>query len=567
MTQLVIPKTLESRETGDLVSFFNDYDGIVQKNSGIHDSKCLTINCLEPQCPIQEGTYTKIKLTDESVDVVDLDKSWISMKVQAKLKWSFNGSLSAAHVTRGKFEAVGHNLFVGLKSSSHIIDSYRILNANRKTGCEQTQALHENAIVHFLKPEEEIQGRPNIYTPWENAFHHDESVCGVYIPDFVSAEHKFWPDTNNYEQDIEFDVTIPLDDILPLSNISMYPNFLFGNLQLEFKTTSKKNFVWCFVSHKDAYYANDLVDFEQDHTDQMNYYDKMANKCFYQCSNETVMIPLFLKGNHIVDAETGDGTVFGVFSHPVNVKVNVENLTIVECYSNINGFKIKDSVKAQLFEKYSNKKLIIPSQFIDYQQVNNGPRNLTLQTTTSYTLTNVTNICVTFPRSINELTVSRNPHMSTFQLTVDNKAFPEQVDSTTSARYCEYVLANSYLDSLWCANKSLLFSLKNKQQEFDTYDGYLLSRDNSNYCFNASTERLCGGAGLYCDGLSKDISIIRLFGMIENGSAYGPTSWSSSPAPNIFFIQTTFWVCTSDGIEYVMNDEDFLKREIEENQK
>ena len=38
MAQLVIPKTLESRETGDLVSFFNNYDDIVQKNSGIHDS-------------------------------------------------------------------------------------------------------------------------------------------------------------------------------------------------------------------------------------------------------------------------------------------------------------------------------------------------------------------------------------------------------------------------------------------------------------------------------------------------------------------------------------------------
>ena len=564
MAQLVIPKTLESRETGDLVSFFKNYDDIVQRNSGIHDSKCLTIDCLEPQCPIPEGTYTKIKLTDESVDVVNLDKSWISMKVKARLKYSMSTDIRSEDIEPGQYEAIGHCVFVGLKSSSHIIGSYRILNANRKTGCEQTQALYENAVVHFLKPEEEIQGRPNIYTPWENAFHHDESVCGVYIPDFVSSEHPFWPMTANYERDIEFDLTIPMDDILPLSNISMYPNYLFGNLQMEFKTTSKKNFVWCFVSHKDAYYANDLADFKKLHTTEMSYYDKMINKCFYQCCDDYITVPMFMRGIWY-DAETPERVV-KIYSHPVDVSVSIDKLEVIECQSNINGFKIKDSVKAQLFEKYSKQKLVIPSQFIDSQQANSGPRGMALQTSTSYTLTNVTNICVTFPRTIDELTVSRNPRLTAFQLSVDNKPYPEQVGSTTSARYCEYVLANSYLDNLWCANKSLLFSLKNRQHEFDVYDGYLLGRDNTNYCFNAATERLCSGAGIYCDGLSKDISIIRLLGTIEDGSSYGPESWRSSPAPHIFFVQTTFWVCSAGGVEYIMNDDGFLQSQIHEDE-
>ena len=549
MSQLVIPKTLESRETGDLVGFFNNYDDIVQKNSGIHDSKCLTIECLEPQCPIPEGTYTKIKLTDESVDVVNLNKSWINMTVRAKVKWQFDAS--ALNLETDGLKTLGHNAFIGLKSSSHIIDAYRILNANRKTDCEQTQALYENSIVHFLKPESEIKGRPNIYTPWENAFHHDESVCGVYIPNFVSADHLFWSQAEN-TQTVEFDLTIPFDDILSLSNISMYPNYLFGNLQMEFKTTTKRNFVWCMVSHEDAYSAMDLDDFPDSYTDALPFYRKIIDKCFHQCGDTVDAI--------VVHDDSAKGSAGPLSYKKPKVTVGISDLVITSCQSNINGFKIKDSVKAELREKYAAKTLIIPSQFIDYQQTNNGPNGSWLQTSTSYTLTNVSNICLTFPRTGNELTISRNPRMNAFQLFVDNKPYPEQIGSTTSARYCEYVLSNSYLDNLWCANQSLLHALNNTGIEFDDDTNYVPLRDNTNYCFNASTERLCSGDGIYFDGLNKDVSVIRLYGTLDSSSKYT----EECPAPHIFFVQTTFWVCSMSGVKYIMNDDGFLKSIIDE---
>lgn len=553
MTQLLIPRTLESKETGDLISFFQNYDDIVQKNSGIHDSKCLTIDSMEPQCPVPESTYTKVKLSDESIDVVNLNKSWISIKLRGKLSYRFEMDTPFTEEEKAKIQAIGHNVFVGLKSSSHLIDSYRILNANRKTNCEQTQALYENAIVHFLKPEEEIQGRPNIYTPWENAFHHDQSVCGLYITDFVSKEHPFWSD-ETFTKEIEMELTIPMDDILPLSNISMYPNYLFGNLQMEFKIASKQNFVWCVVNHEDAYSMADLLDFSKAQTAQCSFYNKIVDKCFYQCG-DTVQTPLVYVDNN----EGGDGLF--AFKLP-KVTVTVSNFVMETCQSNINGFKIKDSVKQELRAKYSQTELIIPSQFIDYQQTNNGPNNNVLNAVTSYTLTNVTNICVTFPRSSNEVTISRNPRLSAFQIFVDNKPYPEVIDSTTSSRYCEYILANSYLDNLWCGNKSLLHALSYKGVEFRYDIGYKCIRDNTNYCFNASTERLCSGEGIYCDGLSKDISAIRLYGTLESGQKYT----SECPAPHIFFVQTTFWVCSTNGVQYVMNDDEFLKSKIKEDE-
>ena len=549
MAQLVIPKTLESRDTGDLVSFFESYDDIVQKNSGIHDSKCLTIDSLDPQCPIRERTFTKVKLTDESVDVVNLNKSWISMTITAKVSWQFD--TSDMNLTPDNYGIVGHCLFVGLKSSSHIIDSYRIYNSNRKTACEQAQALHENTIVHFLKPDSEIQGRPNIYTPWENAFHHDESVCGKYICDFISSGQPFW-DGKEHTETIEMELTIPLDDILPLSNISMYPNYLFGNLQLEFMPTTKSNFVWCMVNHEDAYSSLGLYTTGKSATPYFHFYNKLIDKCFYQCG-DTVRTPV------VFNDRTSGTDNFYSFKTP-KLTVNVSDLTITSCESNINGFRIKDSVKAQLRAKYSGKKLIIPSQFIDFQPTNNGPSGSMLQSTTSYSLTNVSNICVTFPRSKNELTISRNPRLTAFQLLVDNKPYPAMVGSTTCARYCEYVLANSYLDNLWCGNKSLLCALKHNDEEFRDDVCYVPIHDNTNYCFNAATERLCSGDGIYCDGLNKDMSVIRLFGVLDKSCQYA----SSDISPLVFFVQTTFWVCTTEGVEYVMNDPEFLKRETEE---
>lgn len=548
MTQLVIPKTLVAKETGNLVDFFKSYDNIVQKNSGIHDSKCLTIECLEPQCPIPEGTYTKVKLTDESVDVVNLDKSWISMKVQATVTLEF----AKKDMEEGTKIPLPTFAFVGLKSSSHIIEGYRILNSNRKTGCEQTQALYENAIVHFLKPHEETQGRPNIYTPWENAYNFSTSVCGAYLNDVTFAQAAPWKN-RNVQRTVTFDLTIPLDDILPLSNISMYPNYLFGNLQLEFKTTKQKNFVWCFVNQQAVMNAAKML-----HSSVLfnnaSFVEAKTDKCFYACG-DTVhpQFCYYIQG----DTPTMVGDVKTMVG---DVKVSVSDLTIVECQSNINGFRIKDTVKKQLLDKYSQQTLIIPSQFIDYQQANKGPTSSVLHTSTSYTLNNVSNICVTFPQTENEVVISKNPFMSAFQLYVDNKPYPETVGSTTSSRYCEYVLSNSHLDSLWCANKSLLFALCQRSDGIGNDGNYVLERDGTNYCFNASTERLCNGEGIFCDGLTKDISLIRLDGLIDSGSKY---KGEEVPSPHLFYIQTTFWVCNASGVQYVMNDDTFLKTATE----
>ena len=114
------------------------------------------------------------------------------------------------------------------------------------------------------------------------------NVCGVYIPlaiffkNFVSnTVPEFGTSNYIYTDDvlrtmyamsdftvdatfvggnfiIEFDINVPFDDFLPFSAMKLYPNFLFGSLEMEIKQTVQNNLVYCFIDeyalHKN--YAN-----------------------------------------------------------------------------------------------------------------------------------------------------------------------------------------------------------------------------------------------------------------------------------------------------------------------
>ena len=80
MSQIKVELALDPRETGDVEMFYSNFDGIIQKNSGANDCKFLTIDSYDPPCPVQAGTYTKLKMTDDSIQITNIDKSFISAR-------------------------------------------------------------------------------------------------------------------------------------------------------------------------------------------------------------------------------------------------------------------------------------------------------------------------------------------------------------------------------------------------------------------------------------------------------------------------------------------------------
>lgn len=589
MTQKRIAQALDQRETGDVLKFFESFDGILEKNSGNHDCKNLSIDSSDPPCPVQKGQYTKLKLTDDAIHITNIDKSYISMKVGFDLKIQTVDDPNTAKallltnvltryqttysdVVPDQFAndtnllaaKTLNYLFVGLKSGIHAIDAYRVFSLGKKTDCEQTEALYENAVTYFLKPQQEIQTRPHTYSPFENVQEMNDCVCGAFVdltPYIITQLPGNGTPTMHYGFEgtirVEFDVNIPFDDFLPFSGMTMFPNCLFGNLQLELKETIQKNLVVCQVHPKTVW----------------NHYNNQYHYvCTYNVGVSSYLdsIPIWNEFTQIDDpfsftitANASDVTAESVVTEERKIVVTCLNGQILSCRSNINGFNLKPDVLDALGEAYESKDMIIPAQFIDYQAFSQTVQAAGMKCNTTYTLTNATNIIFTFPRTGNEITVSKNPHFGSFQLQIDNKPFPDKPFSTLETAHTEYNLVNSDLDTLWSPNNAYAHSLTRKEIG---PDGKRLRPkcEATNYCLNCATERL-SGAGVFCDGITKQschisVTTTNLNSTKENPYLYPDGVNKNDVGPLMMVVQDCFWRCTIDkGAEFIINKPHFVE--------
>ncbi|BFU22029.1 hypothetical protein CL6EHI_196730 [Entamoeba histolytica] len=574
-------KALDQEETGDLIKYFNYTDGILEANSGVHDNKCLSIDSSDPPCPVQKGMYTKVKLTDESIQITNIDKSSITALVRIQIKpteqfWtqiedSQEGDISGFQT--GRLTAIEY--FVGLKSSTHLFDAYRVYSRNKKTACEQTEALYENAAIRMLKAQEELDYKPGIYTQWEAAYKHEDNVCGCYfnLQEIIKAPN------NTIEK--EFEVIIPLDDLLPFAAMKMFPNGIFGNLTLEVKMAIQQNFVICqcnqnTIINKISKQINSPVKGNSlvlsigiDQMKERDYYgvlnSKHENCSFTQIGDTfiTSMMSLQKDSNHELGVLT-----------PKNIKscFTITDGSLRYCRTNINGFNIKDSVMNELIEKYQTKELIIPSQYVDYQAFSQKPLSNGLKCNTTYAMTNVSSLMFLFPRTSNEVTCSRNPLFASLQMQIDNKPYPDKPFSTVEKSHTIYNITNAGLDNLFSPSKEFAYSLECNELDPSFVNNYnpeiqyaLPLKDNTSYCFLCSTERL-SGYGTFCDGITKDNAHVTLTATLlpfKQLHPYLKNPWTediNDRCPIMLVCQDCFWRCTvQGGCEYICNNKYFVK--------
>ena len=572
-----VTQALDQNATGDLLKYFASTDGILEANSGIHDNKCLSIDASDPPCPVQKGMYTKLKLTDESIQITNIDKSSITALVRIVVKptsqfWTDLNSTPIDWQTEGETYRNGvfklTKWFIGFKASSHLFDAYRVYSRNRKTSCEQTEALYENAAIRMLKAQEELDYKPGIYTLWENAHKFNDNVCGTYFSlyDLIHA-------TNN-TLELEFEVTIPLDDFLPFSAMKMFPNCIFGNLTFEVKMAIQQNLVIaqcdilevarktiagfvenCGMDTEILYASYQLLD-----NSSTNPYRVEKDSISYQKSFTQV----------------GDTFYCGFFSESApgvlrkvkNISFTVTDGSLRYCRTNINGFNIKEDIVNTLKSKYSNSSLLIPSQYIDYQAFSQKPLSNGVKCNTTYAMTNVSSLLFLFPRTSNEVTCSRNPLFASLQMQIDNKPYPDKPFSSIEHAHTIYNITNAGLDGLFSPNKEFAYSLTFNELNDQTSSKWRMPvKDNTSYCFLCSTERL-SGYGTFCDGISKDNAHITLTGTLLPFSTKHPylenvlTGEKNERSPIMLVCQDCFWKCTTKGgCEYVCNNKHFVQEE------
>lgn len=580
-----IAKALDQTRSGNVFEYLAANDNIIEANSGIHDNKFLSIDAYDPPCPVMKGNYTKVKLTDKSIDIVDIDKSSLvarvhfTLKADGELMGILNEEYGIAGTNAYKQKIISLKnqmikIFFGLKSSIHLFDAYRIYSNGRKTACEQTEALYESSMDRMLKAQEELDEKPQIYTKWDRARSLDEAICGTYISleDFRVGRNDL-----NIDRVVpgtvvcSFTCIVPLDDFLPLNGMTMFPSCVFGDLTMEVKLAIQNNLVLCqcdpevsareylaaagtkIVSYDAVGNIAQIADF-MGQTKGQSY-----KRAFTQIGDSFNIRLLTIKANLVDDDLVVP--LNAVSWTNVSFRPQCTSGMLLELRSNLNGFNIKDSVKEQIRQKYSNGAYIVPGQFIDFQAFSQTPKYSTTRCNNTYTLTNVTAIGFLFPRTQNEITCSRNPNLSSIQAQIEGKIYPDKPFSTHSAEHTNYNLTNAGFNGLFSASREYGYSLRfndmatmEKYNGVDTMTGCAPSEDNTSYCFLVSTERL-SGYGTYCDGITAQSAQVSLSMTPFGTSGSNPNPYVEGHfAPIMLVVQDCFWKCTANGCEFIRDD-------------
>ena len=119
-----ITRALSDDRSGDIMTYFNEMDKIIELNDGIHDCKMLSMECYDRPTPVKYNQYTKFHLSDAGLDCVNIDKSYITatMTYHMRLNQITEHTLTTAKTNQFEF----YKLFIGLKNASQNFDSYRI---------------------------------------------------------------------------------------------------------------------------------------------------------------------------------------------------------------------------------------------------------------------------------------------------------------------------------------------------------------------------------------------------------------------------------------------------------
>ena len=201
-----------------------------------------------------------------------------------------------------------------------------------------------------MKPKAEMC-RPHMYTMWDEAHNHSENVCGVYVP---IAEKL------NQEFDITFEISIQLDDLLPLSGMSILPNCIIGDIELEIKNRIMGNLVYCQVdpnvlldeaiktgaglaassiggqaASRRAVIADLKAEMETAHYTKE--FTQVGDPC-YVCV-------------HNYGASSSGASETVDYALALKVQLLCTNSTMNNAMSHINGFRLKDSVISALRSK------------------------------------------------------------------------------------------------------------------------------------------------------------------------------------------------------------------------
>ena len=543
----------EHRSIGEDV--YEYYQSLTDKVTGgeFQNVSFLSFDSSEPPCPVGPGQFTRLKLTDSSCQITSFENSFIQLEIKTTLHIRCGRPENLTEISRVVSEDFMNFfkdipvIFIGFKSGIHAIDHYRFYNSfHAGPLCEQSQAIYENALLTMTKSQEEITNKIQKYAIPEELDEGKMDVPGVFLTYNELCTLK--------TKEVTFKVNIPYDDFAPLQFFKNYPNSICGDLQLEFKINNNKNMVFYPLNvstmikrklKRDPTIMNlfgDMTNYNKTVEQITNYFARAeydGQKMFTNCGDEFEFL-------NLPSASAGLKDTMDYLGTPVGITPGT--LTLQSAKSFINCYNIPHDRHEQLRDLLSSTKIYIPGQRIDQYTFSQTPTVSSMNCNTTQSLVNCSALAFIWPRSPNELTCSVNPCLSSIQLQIDNKTYPDKPFSTTSSEHASYILSNLMFDDFFSPNKSLEKSLST-QKEYD---------DSTNYVFIVSLERLDSSPFVF-EGLTKDNCYITLNGTFDQ-SITPYSKLSSKQNPIMFVCQDTLWELSAGDINYYYNDKSIIPR-------
>lgn len=551
----------EHKDVGEDV--YDYYESLTERVTGgeFQNVSFLSFDSSEPPCPIGPGQFTRLKLTDSSCQITSFENSFIQLEIELTMNFTYNDFPIALPDIYEKlttvFGDVGEQLwdtplfFIGFKSGLQCIDHYRFYNSfHAGPLCEQSQAIYESALTYMTKAQEEIEGKIARYAVEDELNNLKEDIPGFYV------SLKDLKETWGTKLKKTFTINIPYDDFAPLQFFKNYPNVICGDLQMEFKINNNKNMVIFPLDYETAVKkrlrgTQSVESFIKTSSSSAALsfaaFQHKLKQCFVNLGDNIDTYYYEPTSKDITVQSEKVETIFSFVPKPMRVRVNSGPLTLKSAKSFINCYNVPHETHEKLRNLLSNTKIYIPGQRIDQYTFSQLPTVSSMNCNTTQSFVNCSSLAFTWPRTHNELTCSVNPRMTSIQLQIDNKTYPDKPFDTRSFEHSNYILTNLMFDDFFKPNKGLERALSKR----------LETEDNTNYAFVVSLERLDSSPFVF-EGLTKDNCYITLNGTFDSESPYSTSE--SRQNPIMFVCQDTLWELSAGDINYYYNDRSIIPR-------
>ena len=515
------PTPSQTIGTIEAVLAADDFDRDDYQNDGAH-TYLYSQEETKSQLPITEENLIRIPLTSANCHVVQFDKSFITLKVEATFPiagfeadntntYTLNGTATANPQQANLRKALDY--FVGLKHSTDCIGRYNVKHRNKVVaGMSQDHATLESFLYHSYRSQDDLTNRRGIHTMAESAFKDDlNSVCGEYI----SLQECLDAHANTNDKVTKtFTFIIPFNDILMFQQFKDYPSELFGPLDIDF-VFNPKAFVFK-QADRDACVQSAILRHNMTSNSTGSLVPLLNNAWSAIVSVEYAQVGDSLIG--WINATTANPTS-NVCSLDANlVSFGVPTIRVVEAHSTICGYNIRADKLEELREKYKTQLWCKFTQTVSAQEFSSSFRQGVGFVSQLANFDNTTDMVVLFPSTTNESygTVYKNPMMDGLTLSVMGRKLPDMSLDTTTPRFVAMMLNAS--DTLHAAPlKEYVDSLS--IYRYDSSGKIYPTCDLTTFFITLKCERP-SAMGFILDGLdSKGRNVaVRLSGQIKDAT-------------------------------------------------